>query len=248
MIQCYVFFFFFFFQAEDGIRDYKVTGVQTCALPIFSGDYYDFLQLGENRIGLVLGDISGKGISAALLMAAIQSALHAQFYNGYSAAGLSHAVPVSTADVIARLNRQLFDSTPREKYATFFYAVYDGESRKLTYTNAGHLPPFLFRADKVERLTVGGTVVGLFKGVSYEQSVIQIEPGDTILAFTDGVTEPENSYGEEFGEARLLEATRRALNLPTAVLVEEVCRSVTEWTGGPELQDDMTLMVARAIR
>src|SRR5207249_8097980 len=91
-------------------------------------------------------------------------------------------VPVSTADVIARLNRQLFDSTPREKYATFFYAVYDGESRKLVYTNAGHLPPFLFRSNKVERLSVGGTVVGLFAGVTYEQSVIQIEPGDTILA------------------------------------------------------------------
>ena len=90
-------------------------------------------------------------------------------------------------------------------------------------------------------------MVGLFAGVTYEQSVIQIEPGDTILAFTDGVTEPENSYGEEFGEARLLEATRRALNLPPAVLVEEVCRSVTDWTGGPELQDDMTLMVARAV-
>jgi len=217
---------------------------------VVSGDYYDFLQLGGKRIGLVLGDISGKGISAALLMATIQSALHAQFYDGFSATSVSHGipVPVSTADVIARLNRQLFDSTPREKYATFFYAVYDGESRKLTYTNAGHLPPFLFRSNKVERLTVGGTVVGLFKGVSYEQSVIQIEPGDTILAFTDGVTEPENSYGEEFGEARLLEATRRALSLPAAVLVEEVCRSVTDWTSGPELQDDMTLMVARTIR
>ncbi len=215
---------------------------------VVSGDYYDFLQLGEKRLGLVLGDISGKGISAALLMAAIQSALHAQFYNGHSPAGASQAISLSTADVIARLNRQLFDSTPREKYATFFYAVYDGESRKLAYTNAGHLPPFLFRSNKVERLSVGGTVVGLFAGVTYEQSVIQIEPGDTILAFTDGVTEPENSYGEEFGEARLLEATRRALSLPAAALVEEVCRSVTDWTGGPELQDDMTLMVARAIR
>jgi len=210
-----------------------------------SGDYYDFLKLGENRICLVLGDVSGKGISAALLMAAIQSALRAQFYGdapGFNA----QTSALSTAAVVSRLNVQLYESTPREKYATFFFALYDAATRSLTYTNAGHLPPFLLRRGKVERLKVGGTVVGLFSPMTYEQAKIQIQPGDLLLAFTDGITEPENIYGEEFGEDRLLEVVRRALSASPQVLTEEVYRSVSDWTGSPELQDDMTMLVAKA--
>jgi len=211
-----------------------------------SGDYYDFLKLGENRVCLVLGDVSGKGISAALLMAAIQSALRAQFYDGFADTGESHTLPLSTADVVSRLNLQLYDSTPREKYATFFFAVYDAPTRTLTYTNAGHLPPVLLRGGKVERLKVGGTVVGLFSPLTYEQAEIQIQPGDLLLAFTDGITEPENTYGEEFGEERVLEVLHRASNASPQILVEEIYRSVSDWTGSPELQDDMTLVVAKA--
>ena len=215
---------------------------------VVSGDYYDFLRLGENRVSLVLGDISGKGISAALLMASIQSALHAQFYDGHSSAGIAQAVPISTAEVVSRLNRQLFESTPREKYATFFYGVYESDTRRLTYTNAGHLPPFFFHGGKVERLDAGGTVVGLFGSVTYAQAVVELGPGDTVLAFTDGLTEPENIYGEEFGEDRLLEVAQRALGSPPEVLVAEIYRSVNDWTGQPELQDDMTVIVAKTLR
>lgn len=218
---------------------------------VVSGDYYDFLRLSEGRIGLVLGDISGKGISAALLMASIQSALHAQFYtNGNRSAGTAHAVPISpisTGEVVSRLNRQLFASTPREKYVTFFYAVYDPQTRKMSYTNAGHLPPVLFRSGRIERLEAGGTVVGLFPVARYEQAEIQLEPGDTLLAYTDGMTEPENSYGEEFGEERLLEVAGRTLSSSPEAMVEEIYRSVSDWTGSPELQDDMTLMIAKAM-
>jgi sigma-B regulation protein RsbU (phosphoserine phosphatase) len=141
---------------------------------------------------------------------------------------------------------QIYESTPREKYVTFFFAYYDAATRKLTYTNAGHLPPVLFRHGRIERLKVGGTVVGLFSPLTYEQADIQLEPGDLLLAFTDGITEPENTYGEEFGEARVLEVARRALNSPPDVLAEEIYRSVSDWTGSPELQDDMTLLVAKA--
>jgi sigma-B regulation protein RsbU (phosphoserine phosphatase) len=211
-----------------------------------SGDYYDFLKLGENRVCLVLGDVSGKGISAALLMAAIQSALRAQFYDGFAPTSGSHRLPLSTAAVVSRLNRQLYESTPREKYVTFFFALYDAATRSLTYTNAGHLPPVLLGRGKVERLRVGGTVVGLFSPINYEQAEIQIQPGDLLLAFTDGITEPENIYGEEFGEDRMLEVVRRALNASPQILVEEIYRSVSDWTGSPELQDDMTLVVAKA--
>jgi len=211
-----------------------------------SGDYFDFLQIDKDRVGLVLGDISGKGISAALLMASIQSSLRAQFYNGFSPAGVTAAAPVSTAEVVKRLNRQLFESTSVEKYATFFYALYDSTVRRLTYTNAGHLPPVLFRRGRLERLECGGTVVGLFSPMEYEQASVQLEPGDVFLAFTDGLTEPENIYGEEFGEERLLEVAQRTLHSPLEVLVQEIYSSVADWTGSPDLQDDMTLIVAKA--
>jgi sigma-B regulation protein RsbU (phosphoserine phosphatase) len=214
---------------------------------VVSGDYYDFLRLNGNRVGLVLGDISGKGISAALLMAAIQSSLHAQFYNGHFPEVSPGVFPVSTATVVDRLNRQLFAGSPPEKYATFFYAIYDASTRTLTYTTAGHPPPVLFRGDGMHRLETGGTVVGLFSTIQYEQAVVELEPGDLLLAFTDGLTEPENSYGEEFGEHRLLGVARRALGSRPELLAEEIYRSVGDWTGSPELQDDMTLLVAKAV-
>ncbi|HEV2233452.1 MAG TPA: SpoIIE family protein phosphatase [Terriglobia bacterium] len=214
---------------------------------VVSGDYYDFLPLGGGRVGLVVGDISGKGISAALLMASVQSALHAQFYDGHAAGDFSQASLVSSAEVVGRLNRQLFASTPTEKYATFFYAVYDGETRRLIYTNAGHPPPYYFHRGKISRLVEGGTVVGLFEEAIYEQAVIQLEPGDVLLAFTDGITEPENSYGEEFGEGRLFDVAQRASICPPEELVEVIYRAVSDWTGSPDLQDDMTLMVARCV-
>jgi len=280
--------------AAPEVAGLKLYGVCKAARSV-SGDYYDFLKLSEDRVGLVLGDVSGKGISAALLMAAIQSALRAQFYDGFAhplasrpptslsptfaqdgeapirqltdSASLSEsrreqsgAVPseasvaeaagrqiLSTAAVVERLNRQLYENTPLEKYVTFFFAQYDARTRKLVYTNAGHLPPVLFRKGRIERLKTGGTVVGLFWPLTYEQAEIQLEPGDLLLAFTDGITEPENTYGEEFGEDRVLEVARRALHGSPELLVEEIYRSVSDWTGSPELQDDMTLLVAKAI-
>jgi sigma-B regulation protein RsbU (phosphoserine phosphatase) len=211
-----------------------------------SGDYYDFLRLDEHRVGLVLGDVSGKGISAALLMAAIQSALRAQLYDGFAGGQGSTLSQFSTAQVVDRLNRQLYANTPLEKYVTFFFAIYDARTRNLSYTNAGHLPPILFRDGKIDLLRTGGTVVGLFPAIKYEVGEIRLEPNDLLLAYTDGITEPENIYGEEFGESRLLDVLRRMLNASPEVLAETIYRSVDEWTGSPELQDDMTLLLARA--
>ncbi len=210
-----------------------------------SGDYYDFLKLGENQVCLVLGDVSGKGISAALVMAAIQSALRAHFDDGFGSLGESRLIP-STADILSRLNRQLYENTPREKYVTLFFGVYDALTHTLTYTNAGHLPPVLFRGESVRRFTTGGMVAGLFPSVAYEQESVQIEPGDLLVAFTDGLTEPENTFGEEFGEERVMETVLRARSASLEVLVDEIYRSVSVWTGSPELQDDMTLIVAKA--
>jgi phosphoserine phosphatase RsbU/P len=209
-----------------------------------SGDYYDFIGDG-GKVTIVLGDVSGKGISAALLMAAIQSAVRAHFFSKVGAKGAAASGPISTADIVRRLNRQLYETTPPEKYATFFYAVYDAPSRNLLYTNAGHPPPMLFHRDRVERLRTGGTAVGLFRDVSYEEAAIRLEPGDLLLAFTDGITEPENSFEEEFGEERVADTVLRAMDNPPAELAEQIYRAVNEWTGSPELQDDMTLIVAR---
>ncbi|HUY14272.1 MAG TPA: SpoIIE family protein phosphatase, partial [Terriglobia bacterium] len=207
------------------------------AARVVSGDYYDFLKIEQESLALVLGDISGKGISAALLMAAVQSSIRAQFFDGNAPGGTGPTSPLLPSEVVARLNRQLYQSTPPEKYATFFYAVYDDARRTLTYTNAGHPAPMLFRNGSVQRLEEGGTVVGLFERVKYDQAVVQLQPGDLILAFTDGMTEPENSFGEEFGEDRLVEAARRALHSTPDILAQEIYRSVNEWTGSPELQD-----------
>ena len=118
--------------------------------------------------------------------------------------------PLSTAEVVSRLNLQLYESTPREKYVTFFFAVYDAASRSLTYTNAGHLPPVLLRQGKVERLRGRGYGGRTFLSHALRAGGNQIQPGDLLLAFTDGITEPENTYGEEFGEDRMLEVVRRA--------------------------------------
>ncbi len=212
---------------------------------VVSGDYYDCLLTGEDRLALVLGDISGKGISAALLMASIQSALHAQFYELKGDGDLLRA-GLTPDEVVRRLNNQLYESTPQEKYATFFYGVYDGHTHKLAYTNAGHPPPALFRRGRVERLSVGGTVVGLFPSVLYEAGAISLEPGDVLLAYTDGMTEPENSFGEEFGEERLFQVAKRCLGSPPKLIADELYRAVSDWTGSPELQDDMTLLIATA--
>ena len=233
-------------RAAPEVAGLRLYGICKAARSV-SGDYYDFLELGKDRIALVLGDVSGKGISAALLMAAMQSALRAQLYEGALPNGVAGEKALSTASVVERLNRQIYDNTPEEKYVTFFFAQYEARGRRLTYTNAGHLAPVLFRNGRIERLRAGGTVVGLFSTLTYEEAEIRLEPGDLLLAFTDGITEPENSYGEEFGEARVLEVARRTLHSSPELLAEEIYRSISDWTGSPELQDDMTLLVAKAI-
>lgn len=210
-----------------------------------SGDYYDFLELGRRQVGLVLGDVSGKGIYAALLMAGIQSAVRGQVFDATYPSkrnGEPHDRSFSTAGLIERLNRQIFENTPDAKYATFFYAIFDAPNRSLMYTNAGHPPPFLFRKSSLSKLEEGGTVLGIFPDSRYEQRQVQLEHGDVLFAYTDGLVEPENSYGEEFGEARLLNAVRESLGGPPEVMAEGVYRAIADWTGGGELQDDMTML------
>jgi sigma-B regulation protein RsbU (phosphoserine phosphatase) len=218
---------------------------------LVSGDYYDFQAVGDSEVALAIADVAGKGISAALLMAALQSSLRIQLQmpvevlagggNGHLGAG------ISTSRLVSNLNRQLHSTTSAEKYATFFLGVYDESSSTFTYTNAGHLSPMLVRDGAVELLDVNGTVVGAFPFSEYDESRVQLRPGDLLVCYTDGVTEPENEYGEMFGEERLMDLLLRNANRPEEEIIQLVLDSVRHWTGSEELQDDMTLLLARRV-
>jgi sigma-B regulation protein RsbU (phosphoserine phosphatase) len=240
-----------------------------------SGDYYDFLIFHgpdhpdgtpgrESGVGIALGDISGKGISAALLMATLHSAVRA-----YRLAGeeLVYSEPSYTALTVSReglagdggklfespgrilslLNRHLYRSTQPEKYATLFLAHYDAATAQLTYSNAGHLPPLVLSRDgKIRRLDVGGTVVGLMDGMRYQEDRFQMKSGDILVAYSDGITEPENDFGE-FGEERLMEVVALYRDQPLHIISAQVMLALDAWIGAEEQPDDITLVLARQV-
>jgi sigma-B regulation protein RsbU (phosphoserine phosphatase) len=229
---------------------------------IVSGDYYDFLSYGPEQIGITLGDISGKGISAALLMATIHSAVRAYGHDqpvhsettlstaqraesGSVALAVRPSPRQSPLQVLYLLNRQLYKSTPPEKYATLFLSFYDGHTRQMTYSNAGHLPPMILGENgSIRRLTEGGTVIGLFDNIEYQEATVDFCPGDIFVAFSDGITEPENEFGE-FGEDRLIETIETYRHLPLERITEHVIAAVQDWIGSTEQPDDITLVLAR---
>ncbi len=219
-------------------RTLRIRGVCNPAR-LVSGDYFDYEALRDSRIALALGDVAGKGISAALLMASLQSSLRAQLQDPEAA--------VSPSKVVSRINVQLHASTAPEKFATFCFGVFDETQGKLAYTNAGHLPPMLIRGQKVQRLEVSGTVVGAFPFAKYEESCVQLESGDLLAFFTDGISEPENVYGEMFGEDRLAEMLVQNAHRSEEEIISTVLDSVQMWSGSGELQDDMTLLLVRRL-
>jgi sigma-B regulation protein RsbU (phosphoserine phosphatase) len=240
-----------------------------------SGDYYDFLVFHESAhngtasrketgVGIAIGDISGKGISAALLMATLHSAVRAYrfaseelVFSESAVAGLLASRDELGGDcdelfqspgrILSLLNRHLYRSTQPEKYATLFLAHYDAQSALLTYSNAGQLPPLVLGLDGVvRRLDRGGTVVGLMDGMRYEEDRFQMRAGDIIVAYSDGVTEPENDFGE-FGEERLIEVVNRYRDQPLHVISNQVMQALDAWIGAEEQPDDITLVLARQV-
>jgi sigma-B regulation protein RsbU (phosphoserine phosphatase) len=236
-----------------------------------SGDYYDFLVFHreahegqacreETGVAIALGDISGKGISAALLMATLHSAVRAYrfaseelVYSESSVAGLTASREERGGDelfespgrILSLLNRHLYRSTQPEKYATLFLAHYDAASAVLTYSNAGQLPPLVLSRDgSITRLDKGGTVVGLMDGMHYEEGRLQMQSGDVLVCYSDGVTEPENDFGE-FGEERLMEVVRRYRDQPLHEISSQVMQALDAWIGAEEQPDDITLVLAR---
>jgi len=247
----------------SGLAGLEVHGICRPARTV-SGDYYDFIPLRNDRLMLAVGDISGKGISAALLMATVHAFVRAYSLepqhamepalllpggNGGGGQCLTLDLPqgeCAPGSLMATLNYQIYRSTPPEKYATMFLGCYDGTSQTLTYSNAGHLPPIVVCLDgSVRRLEVSGTVVGLFDGMTYAESRLSMRPGDIFVAFSDGLTEPENEYGE-FGEERLIDLIRVHRDQPLARISDVLTGAVADWIGGEEQPDDVTLVLARS--
>lgn len=199
------------------------------------GDYYDFLNLGRSRLGLVIGDIAGKGIAAALLMANLQANLRSQC-----------AIALDEPQQFLRSVNRLFHlNTTASAYATLFFAEYDDRLQRLRYVNCGHLAGLLFKTNAtVERLESTCTVLGLFEAWDCTIAERQLAPGDTLVLYTDGVTESFNDAGDEFGESGLTSAVKRHLGLPPEQMVAAILSEVQEF-GGVEQHDDITLIAAK---
>jgi phosphoserine phosphatase RsbU/P len=203
-----------------------------------SGDYYDFIQLDPTHVAIALGDISGKGISAALLMASLQAALRSQLLTPGSE-------QLSTAELVGRLNKHLVRNTGEDRFATFLVAVYDMETRKLRYTNAGHLPGFCLSDTRSMHLDVGGMVLGIVEDYPYLEGVVEVPRDAVFIAYSDGLVEPENAYGEEFGVSRLEAAAQRVRQADPKRIATALMTAAEEWSGSPEQADDMTVIVAK---
>lgn len=208
------------------------------------GDYFDFLEVGDRRIGIALADIAGKGVAAALIMSAVHASLRIIAAEG----------TVSLPELAAKMNRFLYRSTRSSSYATFFYAQVDEESRQLRYVNAGHNPPYLLRrADgnpngsmlQIDELSTGGMIIGMFPQVSYEEAIVDLRTGDILVIFTDGVTEALNPEGEEFGEARLKNLLRGVSHLDVEEMSSQISQELRTWISHAEQHDDLTFILMK---
>jgi sigma-B regulation protein RsbU (phosphoserine phosphatase) len=224
-------------QERPPLETLQYTGACRSARGV-GGDYYDFLALGPSRLGITVADIAGKGLSASLLMASLQALVR------------SHAPSLSgrPREFAKEINRHLCESTDDARYATLFFGVYDDSARELSYLNAGHNPPIVLRASgEIERLNLGGMVLGLFEGNSYEEGKVRLDPGDLLVIFSDGITEAVSRQDEEFGDDALVELIRRHSGLPPEELLARITEEVDSFTGPVPPVDDMTLIVARAV-
>ena len=220
------------------------------------GDYYDYLALPDGKLGIALGDVSGKGIAAALLMASLEASLRAEAMRAGN----------DLAGMIERVNNLVYDASSEDRYATLFYAQYDSRSRHLAYVNAGHCAPMLFRkaannypvtggavadgsvADGIGRLDqAGGPVVGLMPGCRYEQAEIALAPGDVIVIFTDGISEAMNLSLEEWGEKRLSNIALNAKNACAEEMIARIIDAADAFAAGAPQHDDMTIVILRVL-
>jgi len=213
----------------------RVPGFEIAAtvqpLHTLGGDYFDVLEPAEGRLALAVADAIGKGVPAALLMSNVQASVRAL------------AATFSPAELAASLNHSVRRNTTAGRFVTFFYSELNTRARSLAYTNAGHCPPVLVRSSgQVERLEAGGAVLGVFKDWPYEQGTIQLDSGDRLLFFTDGITEAESDREEQFGEDRLIELARALRHRRAPEIKDQILDAVSRFCGG-RAEDDITLLV-----
>jgi sigma-B regulation protein RsbU (phosphoserine phosphatase) len=202
-----------------------------------SGDYYDWVRLYDDQIGIVIADVSGKGVPAALLMAFLRASLRAASHIGY-------APHIS----MSKVNYLLWESIERNQFVTAFYGVLDATNRTLAYSNAGHNPPVLLDTDGTAHFEErGGVPLGMFRDSRYYEYYATIQPGQMLVLYTDGVTEATNTAGEEYGRDRLVDAARRARDLPAREMIDYLHRDLMEWTDGRGATDDVTFFIVKAL-
>jgi sigma-B regulation protein RsbU (phosphoserine phosphatase) len=202
-----------------------------------SGDYYDWVRIYDDQIGLVIADVSGKGVPAALLMAFLRASLRAATHIGYS----PHISMV-------KVNYLLWESIERNQFVTAFYGILDVTNKTLAYTNAGHNPPLLLDKNGNSRFLEHGSVpLGMFKDTRYHEYYLTTEPGEILVLYTDGVTEAQNLKGEEFGRERLADAVKANRQLSARELISAVQSVVVGWTDGRGATDDVTYFVIKAL-
>ncbi len=201
------------------------------------GDYLDVLPLGPSKLALVLGDVMGKGVPAALLAANLKACLHAQLQAGDAPA----------AELVSRVNRLFWEVTPKGLFASLFFSVIDFERGVIRYVNAGHDHPFIVRADgRMEDLVAGGTVLGLIETGRYEEAEAAFGPGDRVVLYSDGVTDREDAQGQPFGVDRLKAAALASRRDPARIALYSLLGEIQGWAAGKDAEDDLTLVVARA--
>ena len=201
------------------------------------GDYYDLIEMEDGHLGFAIGDVSGKGISAALIMASLRASLR----------GLVLDDPGDLAQMMQKVNRLVYEASSSSRYATFFFSILDPQTREFRYVNAGHNPPVLVKqgSGELRRLEACGPVVGLLPFAVYETVSLILEPGDLLIAYTDGISEAMTVEDEEWGETRMLEAVPRRPSASAAEVLEQVFRAADEFTAGAEQHDDMTLLIMK---
>ncbi len=224
-------------ETPPNIPGYELIGVSFPCYEV-GGDYYDFFQKRDGRYLIALGDVSGKGTGAALLMSSLHAAVHAQA-----------TTRLSGCEVVTEINHYIYDNTPSNKYVTFFYSELDARTHQLTYINAGHNAPLLVRTSgEVTQLDVGGFPVGITPDCEYREGWVQMEPGDVLVIYSDGVTESQNEQDDEYGEARLIEIVQRHRDHTAASIRDRVEESLARFVGKATTVDDLTLVILKRSR
>jgi phosphoserine phosphatase RsbU/P len=203
-----------------------------------SGDYYDWVRIYDDQIGIVIADVSGKGVPAAILMAFLRASLRAASHIGYA-----------THISMAKVNYLLWESIERNQFVTAIYGILDASNRTLSYSNAGHNPPLLIRADGETRfIDCGEQPLGMFRETRYHENHLRLDPGDVLVLYTDGATEANSPTGEEFGKDRLVEAVKKSIDRPAHEMIASIQMAILEWTASVGASDDVTFFIIKALK